>query len=59
MLSPKWSETLALLCPDGCVAVTTDRALDPENGWRLLDRMDGENPSVWGSVGYISKLEKK
>ena len=59
MLSPKWSETLASLCPDGCVAVTTDRALDPENGWRLLDRMDVENPSVWGSVGYISKLEKK
>ena len=58
ILSPKWSQTLALLCPNKCVAVTTDRALNPRDGWRLLDRMDVENPSVWGSVGYISILEK-
>lgn len=58
ILSPKWSETLASLCPRGCVAITTDRALNPEHGWRLVDRMDVENPSVWGSTGYISILAK-
>ncbi|KAL7466683.1 hypothetical protein ACHAXS_006977 [Conticribra weissflogii] len=58
ILSPKWSETLASLCPRGCVAITTDRALNPEHGWRLVDRLDVENPSVWGSTGYISMLEK-
>jgi hypothetical protein len=58
ILSPKWSQTLAGLCPSGCVAVTTDRALNPRDGWRLLDSMEVDNPSVWGSVGYISVLEK-
>ncbi|KAL7528653.1 hypothetical protein ACHAXR_002553 [Thalassiosira sp. AJA248-18] len=58
ILSPKWSETLASLCPSGCVAITTDRALNPVDGWKLVDRMEVENPSVWGSVGYVSVLEK-
>lgn len=58
ILSPKWSQTLASVCSEGCVAITTDRALNPKDGWRLVDRMDVENPSVWGSVGYISVLEK-
>jgi hypothetical protein len=58
ILSPKWSQTLASQCQNGCVAITTDRALNPEHGWKLLDRMDVENPSVWGSVGYISVLLK-
>ncbi|KAL7532513.1 hypothetical protein ACHAWF_004160 [Thalassiosira exigua] len=58
VLSKKWSGTLAASCPRGCVAVTMDRVLDPDDGWRLLDRMDVENPSVWGSTGYVSVLEK-
>lgn len=58
VLSSKWSSTLAESCKSGCVAVTTDRALNPDDGWRLLDRIDVDNPSVWGSVGYISVLEK-
>jgi hypothetical protein len=58
VLSPKWSKTLASTCHNGCVAVTTDRALNPDDGWILVDRMDVENPSVWGSTGYISVLEK-
>jgi hypothetical protein len=33
--------------------------LDPNDGWKLVDRIEVENPSVWGSVGYISVLEKK
>ncbi|KAL3794056.1 hypothetical protein HJC23_008944 [Cyclotella cryptica] len=58
ILSPKWSQALASLCPRGCMAVTTDRALNPQDGWRFLEKMEVENPSVWGSVGYISVLEK-
>ncbi|KAL3815775.1 hypothetical protein ACHAXA_001669 [Cyclostephanos tholiformis] len=58
VLSSKWSRTLASTCKDGCVAITTDRVLDPEAGWKLLDRMEVNNPCVWGSVGYISVLEK-
>ena len=58
ILAPKWSRTLAQLCPRGCVAITTDRALNPEDGWRFLDRIEVENLDVWGSVGYISVLEK-
>ena len=58
VLSSKWSRTLASTCKDGCIAITTDRVLDPEDGWRLLDRMEVDNPAVWGSVGYISVLEK-
>ena len=58
VLSSKWSETLAATCQNGVVAVTTDRVLNPDHGWKLLDRMDVDNPSVWGSVGYISVLQK-
>lgn len=59
ILSSKWSNKLASACSDGCVAITTDRALDPNDGWKLVDRLEVENPCVWGSVGYISVLEKK
>ena len=58
VLSSKWSQTLAKTCQNGAVAITTDRVLNPDHGWKLLDRMDVENPSVWGSVGYISILQK-
>lgn len=58
VLSSKWSQTLAKACQNGTVAITTDRVLNPDHGWKLLDRMDVENPSVWGSVGYISMLQK-
>ncbi|KAL7440818.1 hypothetical protein ACHAXM_007494 [Skeletonema potamos] len=58
VLSSKWSQTLASTCQNGAVAITTDRVLNPDDGWKLLDRMDVDNPSVWGSVGYISMLQK-
>jgi len=58
VLSSKWSQTLASTCQNGVVAITTDRVLNPDDGWKLLDRMDVDNPSVWGSVGYISMLQK-
>jgi len=58
VLSSKWSQALASTCQNGVVAITTDRVLNPDDGWKLLDRMDVDNPSVWGSVGYISVLQK-
>ncbi|EJK73477.1 hypothetical protein THAOC_04898 [Thalassiosira oceanica] len=58
ILSSKWSERLAEVCPQGCVAITTDRALSPDFGWKLVDRADVENPSLFGSTGFISVLEK-
>lgn len=58
LLAPKWSRTLAQSCPRGCVAITTDRALNPEDGWELSDRIEVANPAVWGSTGYVSVLKK-
>ena len=58
ILTEKWSKSLANACRNGCVAVTTDRALNPIHGWKLVDRKEVDNPSVWGSTGYISILEK-
>jgi len=58
LLHEKWSKSLANACSNGCVAVTTDRSLNPIHGWKLIDRLEVENPSVWGSTGYISILEK-
>ena len=38
--------------------VTTDRALDPRHGWKLLDRHDVPSPVVFESTGYIQTMEK-
>ena len=59
VLRPEWSQMLASECQEGCVAITTDRALDPQFGWELIDRMDIENPEVFGSTGYIHILRKR
>ena len=58
ILHEKWTKSLANTCRNGCVVVTTDRALNPIHGWKLVDRLEVDNPSVWGSTGYISILEK-
>lgn len=58
ILDASWSEMMARRCSNRCVVVTTDRALDPIHGWRLLDRMDVENPDVAGSTGFVQVLEK-
>lgn len=57
VLSSKWSKSLALTCQNGVVAITTDRILNPDDGWKLLDRIEVDNPSVWGSIGFISQLD--
>jgi len=58
VLQPEWSQMLAAECRGGCIAITTDRALDPKFGWELIQRIDVENPEVLGSTGYIHILRK-
>lgn len=58
VLGPEWSELLATACRPGCVAVTTDRALDPAHGWELVERREVENPEILGSTGFIHLLRK-
>jgi hypothetical protein len=38
------------------LCITTEEALDPTAGWRILDRMDVPNPEVFESTGYIQRL---
>lgn len=58
ILSDKWSNMLSNVCQNGCIVVTTDRALDPQHGWELQCSLDVENPKLFGTTGYISKLQK-
>lgn len=58
VLGPEWSEMLANACRPGCIAITTDRALDPVHGWDLVERRDVDNPEVLGSTGFIHLLRK-
>ncbi|KAL3908082.1 MAG: hypothetical protein SGILL_008618, partial [Bacillariaceae sp.] len=58
LLDAEWSQLLGDACPHGCVAITTDRALDRRYGWKLLERIDVENKEVFGSTGYIQVLQK-
>lgn len=57
ILSDEWNRLFSDSCKTGCVVVTTDRALDPRFGWKLLDRLDVANPEVMESTGFIQKLE--
>jgi hypothetical protein len=56
VLDAEWSEWLSKTCRQGCIAITTDRALDPRCGWKLLQRINVDNPEVFGSTGYIHVL---
>lgn len=56
VLHSSWSEMLAKSCRKGCVVITTDRVLDPNYGWKLLNRLDVDNREVAGSTGYIQIL---
>ena len=53
LLGPEWSQLLGEACRPGCVAITTDRALDPAFGWKLMERLDVDNREVLGSTGFI------
>lgn len=58
ILDPEWSKLLSQSCRNGCVAITTDRALDPAYGWELVDHLDVENKEVFGSTGYVHVLKR-
>lgn len=58
ILGPEWSQMLGKSCKEGCMAITTDRALDPAFGWKLVDRLDVENREVFGTTGYVHILKK-
>jgi hypothetical protein len=55
----EWSLPLREACPDGCVVVTTDRALNPHLGWRVVERLEVPNQEVLGSTGFVHVLEKE
>jgi hypothetical protein len=57
-LSDEWNRLFSESCKPGCVVVTTDRALDPRYGWKVLDRLDVANPEVFESTGFVQILEK-
>lgn len=56
--SEEWSKPLSEACKNGCVVVTTDKALNPYFGWNVVERIDVPNPEVLGSTGFIHVLEK-
>jgi len=53
LMDKEWSQLLGESCRPGCVVITTDRALDPMYGWELVDRLDVENPDVFGTTGFV------
>ncbi|KAI2499528.1 hypothetical protein MHU86_14945 [Fragilaria crotonensis] len=55
MLDKQWSEFLSRSCRNGCVVITTDRALDPRYGWKILDQLDVDNREVM-EAPYIQVL---
>jgi hypothetical protein len=58
ILTDEWSMMLAHACRKGSIVVTTDRALDPNHGWELRQRLDVDNPKLFGTTGYISTLTR-
>jgi hypothetical protein len=59
LLETEWSQLLSESCRLGCVAITTDRVLDPAYGWEVVHRFDVANPEVYGSTGYIHVLRRQ
>ena len=57
ILDDEWSLMLADACKKGTGIVTTDRALNPKHGWSLKQVLDVDNPSLFGSTGYVSFLD--
>ena len=58
LMGNEMSTFLSQACKKGCVAITTDRLLNKEFGWKYVDQLDVENPETFGSLGYISILTK-
>lgn len=58
LLGSSWSKLFANT-DSKSLCITTDKALDPGFGWRIINRVDVENPEVCGSTGYIQRLTRK
>lgn len=56
ILDAEWSQGLSEICAPGCIVITTDRALDPQFGWEVLERRDVPNAEVLGTTGFIHRL---
>jgi len=54
LLGNDWNVLFADTSTD-CLCITTDKALSPNHGWRILDRIDVPNPEVLESTGYIQQ----
>lgn len=59
LLASEWSTLLSESCSHGCIVITTDRALRSSDGFELVDRLDVDNPSLWGSTGFVHILKKQ
>lgn len=53
VLGRDWNELLTSNVRLNRLCITTDKALDPSYGWRILDRIDVPNPEVFESTGFI------
>jgi hypothetical protein len=53
LLAPEWSELFSRHCKEGCICITTDKALDPLLGWQTLGRLEVPNPEVVSSTGFV------
>jgi hypothetical protein len=54
ILSKEWSQMISNVCKKGTVVITTDRVVNPHDGWEFKQSLEVENKSLMGSVGYIS-----
>lgn len=60
ILGNEWNDLLTkCCCANRNVCLTTDKALDPKLGWRILEQTDVSNPEVFESTCYIQRLEVK
>ena len=57
LLSDDWSRLFAVgnNTNHNTLCITTDKALNPYHGWRILDCLDVPNPEVFESTGYIQQ----
>ena len=42
----------------GYATITTNWAFNPDDGWKLLEIIEGGSPGACGSVGFIVVCEK-
>jgi hypothetical protein len=53
ILGAPWNDLLSKSCSMHAICITTDKALDPAYGWKILNRINVPNREVWESTAYI------